>query len=141
MPPGTQVVSRRQNRYIDDMPWSVQASYYPFEFVTRGATELVRAVSIPGNTASHPEQRLGLVQVGYRERTLVRSPTGEEAKFFDLAGDGRISVVTIARTSYCAGDGGPTLPRVTVTVLPADRNQLVINSGAVPDVHAAPVVA
>ncbi len=141
VPPGTQVVSRRQNRFIDDMPWSVQASYYPFEFVTQGATELVRAESLPGGTASYLEQRLGLVQVGYRERILVRLPTKEEARFFDLLGDGRISVVTIVRTSYRAGDGEPVPFRVTVTVLPADRNQLVINSGAVPDERTAPAVA
>lgn len=139
--PGTQVVSRQQDRYIDRMPWSVQASYYPFEFVARGATDLVRAESLPGGTASYLEQRLGLVQVGYRERILVRLPENDEAKFFDLLGDGPISVVTIVRTSYSAGDGGPAPFRVTVTVLPADRNQLAISSGTVPNGDLAPTVA
>jgi GntR family transcriptional regulator len=141
VPPGTQVVGRQQDRYIDDMPWSVQASYYPFEFVTRGAAELVRPESLPGGTSSYLEQRLGLVQVGYRERILVRLPTNEEARFFDLLGAERISVVAIVRASYCAADGGPAPFRVTVTVLPADRNQLDLSSGAVPDEFTAPAVA
>jgi GntR family transcriptional regulator len=138
---GTQVVSRQQDRYINDMPWSVQASYYPFELVTRGATDLVRAQGLPGGPSSYLEQRLGLVQVGYRERILARLPENDEAKFFDLLGDGHVSVVTIVRASYCAGDGGPVPSRVTVTVLPADRNQLAIRSGVLPEDRPAPAPA
>jgi GntR family transcriptional regulator len=131
--PGAQVVSRQQERYIDKMPWSVHASYYPYELVTRGAQDLLRAESFPSGTTSYLEQSLGLVQVGYRELILVRLPTDEEARFFELLGDELISVVTIARTSYCASDGEPAPFRVTVSVLPADRNRLAISSGAVPD--------
>jgi GntR family transcriptional regulator len=139
--PGTQVVCRYQERCIDDMPWSLQTSYYPFEFVTMGATDLVRAESIPVGAASYLEQRLGLVQVGYRERVLVRQPTKDEARFFGLPDDGRISVVTLVRTSYWASEAGPVPFRVTFTVLPADRNQLVVDSGAVPDELATAAVA
>jgi GntR family transcriptional regulator len=130
--PETPVVSRRQERYIDGMPWSVQASYYPHELVTRGAAELKWAESLPSGTTPYLEQRLGLVQVGYWELIRVRLPADEEARFFELPADELISVVTISRTSYCAGDGGPVPFRVTVTVLPADRNQLLIRCGAVP---------
>jgi GntR family transcriptional regulator len=130
--PEAQVVSRQQERYIDKMPWSVQASYYPYELVTRGALELLRAESFPSGTTSYLEQSLGLVQVGYRELILVRLPTDEEVKFFELPGTQLISVVTIARTSYSGSDGGPVPFRVTVSVLPADRNLLTISSGAVP---------
>jgi DNA-binding transcriptional regulator YhcF (GntR family) len=47
------------------------------------------------------------------------------------------SLVTILRTGYRAAQEGPLPYRVTFTVLPADRNQLVINSGKVPG-HLAP---
>ena len=39
---------------------------------------------------------------------------------------------SLVRTSYQAGPDGPEPFRVTFTALPADRNQLVINTGEVP---------
>src|ERR1700733_10093602 len=36
--PNIQIVSRHQKRYIDGVPWSLQTSFYPMDFVTKGAT-------------------------------------------------------------------------------------------------------
>ena len=83
-------------------------------------------------------QTIGLTQVGYRDRIIVRPPDETESRFFDLPDDGRVTVVTIMRTGYRAGHEGPVPFRVTHTALPADRNQLVINSGEVPGDLAAP---
>jgi GntR family transcriptional regulator len=132
VPPGTQVVGRRRERYIDGRPWSLRTSYYPFEFVAEGATDLVRAELLPGGATSYLEQSLRLVQVGYREHILVRPPTTEEAKFLELPDDGRSSVLTVVRTSFSSAEHELAPFRVRVTVLPADRVVLVINSGAVP---------
>jgi GntR family transcriptional regulator len=136
VPAGTQVVCRRREFFVDNLPQSLRTEYFPFDFVTDGATDLVRAESLPGGAASYLEQRLGLVQVGYQERILVRPPAKDEAKFLDIPDNGRVSA--IARTRYQA-TRKPFW--VTVTVLPADRVELVINSGDVPDDHAAPAVA
>jgi GntR family transcriptional regulator len=133
VPPRAQVVGRRRERYIDGRPWSLRTSYYPFEFVAKGATELVRAEGLPGGAAAYLEQRLGLVQVGYREHILVRSPSVEEAKFLELPDDGRAPVLSIVRACYSSAGHELAPFRVRVTVLPADRVVLVINSGAVPD--------
>ena len=46
IPPGSQVVSRSQYRYIDDIPWSVQTSFYLMDFITKGATKLLMALDI-----------------------------------------------------------------------------------------------
>lgn len=135
---GTQVVSRRQERFVDRTPWSVQTTYYPMDLIARGATLLISAEPIPGGSVAYLQQTLGLTQVGYRDRILVRSPDESESRFFDLPDDGRIPVVTIMRTGYRAGGEGPVPYRVTYTALPADRNQLVINSGEVPGDLAAP---
>jgi GntR family transcriptional regulator len=133
VPAGTQVVGRRRERFIDGKPWSLRTSYYPFELVANGATDLVRAEILPGGAASYLEQSLRLVQVGYREHILVRPPVIEEAKFLDLPDDGRAPVLTVIRTSYRSAGHELAPFRVRVTVLPADRVVLVINSGAVPD--------
>ena len=140
VPEGTQVVSRRQERFIDDTPWSLQTTYYPLELVTRGAVALLTPADIPGGAIVYLQETLGLVQVGYRDRILVRPPHEDESRFFGLPDDGRISVVSLMRTGYRAGEKGPVPFRVTFTVLPADRNQLVINFGEVPGALAAPAV-
>ena len=138
VPEGSQVVSRRQERFIDGTPWSLQTSYYPMDLITQGAIRLISAEAIPGGSVNYLQQALGLTQVGYRDRILVHSPDENESRFFDLPDDGRIPVVTIMRTGYRSSDEGPVPFRVTYTALPADRNQLVINSGEVPGALAAP---
>jgi GntR family transcriptional regulator len=138
IPEGTQVISRRQERFIDGTPWSLQTTYYPMDLIAQGAIRLISAELIPGGSVNYLHQTLGLTQVGYRDRILVRSPDENELRFFDLPDDGRIPVVTIMRTGYRASDEGPVPYRVTYTALPADRNQLVINSGEVPGDLAAP---
>jgi GntR family transcriptional regulator len=138
IPEGTQVVSRHEERFIDGVPWSLQTTYYPMDLVSRGAVRLMSAEPMPGGTVAYLQRTLELTQVGYRDRILVRSPDDSESRFFDLPDDGGIPVLTIMRTGYQAGQGAPVPFRVTCTVLPADRNQLVINSGEVPDDLAAP---
>jgi GntR family transcriptional regulator len=137
VPKGTPVISRRQERYIDDAPWSLQTTLYPMELVTRGAVALLAAEDIPGGAVAYLEETLGLVHVGYRDRILVRAPREEESKFFDLPDDGLVSVVSLIRTGYQKGEDGPVPFRVTITALPADRNQFVINVGDVPEDLAA----
>jgi GntR family transcriptional regulator len=132
LPEGTQVLTRRQERYIDRMPWSLQVTAYPMELVTRGAVDLLMAADIAGGAVSYLKRTLGLVQVGHRDRILVRPPNEEEARFFKLPDDGRVSVVSVVRTGYRDGDEGPLPFRVTFSSFPADRNQFVINSGDVP---------
>jgi GntR family transcriptional regulator len=140
VPEGTQVVSRRQERLIDDTPWSLQTTYYPLELVTRGALALLTPKDIPGGAIAYLQETLGLVQVGYRDRILVRPPHEDESRYFGLPDDGRISVVSLMRTGYQKSEKGPVPFRVTFTVLPADRNQLVVNFGEVPGALAAPAV-
>jgi GntR family transcriptional regulator len=140
VPDGTQVVSRHQERYIDDTPWSLQTTYYPMDLVLKGAVKLLAPEDISGGAIAYLQQTLGLVQVGYRDRILVRQPHEDESRFFGLPDDGRISVVSLMRTGYQPSAEGPVPFRVTFTVLPADRNQLVINFGEVPGALAAPAV-
>ena len=54
VPPNAQVVSRHQERYIDDVPWSLQTSFYPMEFITRGATRLLMAEDIADGDRALP---------------------------------------------------------------------------------------
>jgi GntR family transcriptional regulator len=124
----SQVVSRHQMRYIDMIPWSLQTSFYPMEFVTKGATLLLMAVNIEEGTVRYLANTIGVRQVGYRDWITARGPDMNEQAFFNLAHDA--SVFEIFRTAFDQ-DGVPL--RVTVTVFPVDRNQFIINVGEVPE--------
>jgi GntR family transcriptional regulator len=136
---GTLIVSRHQRRYIDGAPWSLQTSFYPMDLVTRGAQRLLVAKDIAEGTVVYLRETLGLIQVGYSDRILVRPPDQDEVPFFGLPDDGRIAVTVINRTAYTASADGLVPFRVTISVFPADRNQFVSNAGVVPHHLAGPV--
>lgn len=134
-----EVVVRHQEFYIGSTPWSLQTTFFPMYLVERGATALLRPQDITEGTIEYLRDQLGLVQCGSRLRILVRAPNEDEARFFGLPDDGRISVVSLIRTSYeDRADEGPYPFRVVFTILPADRNQFVVNRGKVPSELAAP---
>jgi GntR family transcriptional regulator len=124
VPPGAQVVARHQQRFIDDVPWSLQTSFYPMELISQGATGLLMAQDIPGGTATYLAEKVGLKQIGYRDWITARSPDNMEQQFFRLPHDA--VVFAVFRTAY---DQDKTPIRVTVTIFPADRNQFIVNVG------------
>jgi len=134
-PAGVAVVSRHQDRYIDDMPWSRQTSYYPMSLVEGGALRLIDAGDLADGTVEYLRQTLGISQVGYRDVVVVRPPDANEARFFRLPDDGRVAVIEIRETGFDA-DGTPF--RLTVSVYPADRNRFAIDVGEVPNAVTSP---
>jgi GntR family transcriptional regulator len=126
--PHTQVVSRHESRYIDEIPWSLQTTFYPMDFVTKGATRLLMATDIAEGAVSYLAESIGVKQVGYRDWITARVPDSNEQSFFGMAHDA--TVFEIFRTGF---DETGTPLRVTVTVWPADRNQFIVNVGDVPD--------
>ena len=121
------VVSRHQQRLIDDTIWSLQTSYYPLEWVTRGATKLLLPENIEEGTVQYLDETLKLKRAGYRDWVTSRAPNDDEQRLFGLLPDA--TVFEILRASF-SEDGTPML--VTVTVYPADRNQIVYEYGTVP---------
>ena len=126
--PTTHVVSRHEMRYIDDVPWSLQTSFYLMDFITKGATRLLMAEDIAEGAGRYLAETIGVKQVGYRDWITVRVPDANEQVLFGLARDA--AVFEVFRTGF---DQTGTPLRVTVTVRPADRNQFIINVGDVPD--------
>jgi GntR family transcriptional regulator len=132
VPEGTQVLTRQQERFIDQTPWSLETTAYPMDLVHEGATRLLVAEDIPEGTTAYLGTALGISQAGHRDRVLIRQPHEEESRFFKLPDDGRVPVVAIVSTGYRQDPGGLVPFRVTFTAFPADRNQFVIDYGAVP---------
>jgi GntR family transcriptional regulator len=127
---GSTVISRHQQRYIDDIPFSLQTSFYPMNLVGRGAQKLIEAPNIPQGAVAYLRKELGLEQVGYRDKITVRAPDASEAAFFKLPDDGRVAVFEVRRTAFDQ-HGNPF--RLTISVYPTDRNQFTVNVGRVPD--------
>jgi len=137
LPDGSPVVSRHQQRYIDDIPWSLQTSFYPMSLAQK-ATKLITAGDIKEGTVRYLKQELGIKQAGYRDTITVRAPDQVEAVFFKLPDDGRVSIIETRRTTF---DEQGTPIRLTVSVYPADRNQFAVNVGEVPTEVADPRLA
>jgi GntR family transcriptional regulator len=126
---GARVVSRHQQHFIDGTPWSLQTTFYPMSLVERGATRLILPVDITDGAVAYLARECDLKQVGYRDTISVRPPEENEARFFRLPADGRISVFEIHRVGF--DENGDRI-RLTVTVYPADRNRFRVNVGKVP---------
>jgi len=140
---GTPVVSRHERRFIrskrasqptaldsDETPWSMQTSFYPRSFALQGAERLLHNEDIEEGTVNYLKKTLRLEQVGYRDWITVRAPDSNEARFFNLHPDGRVAVFEIFRIAL---DQTGTPMRLTVTILPTDRNQFIVNVGQLPD--------
>ena len=118
------MVSRHESRYIDGIPWSLQTSFYPMDFVTKGATRLLMAQDIREGAVRYLGEAIGVRQVGYRDWITARVPDPNEQSFFGLAHDA--TVFEVFRTGF---DQTKVPLRVTVTVWPADRNQFIVDVG------------
>jgi predicted HTH transcriptional regulator len=129
LPRETRVVSRSQERYIDGIPWSKQTSFYLMDFITKGADRLLTAADIAEGTVRYLADKIGVKQSGYRDLITARPTTDDEQAFFGIGYDATVMVV-----SRVAFDQKNTPMRLTVTIFPADRNQLIVNVGpGVPD--------
>jgi GntR family transcriptional regulator len=128
--PGDQVISRHQVRYIDEIPWLLQTSFYPMQLFTDGAAKLLIAEDIEEGTVKYLAETLHREQVGYRDWVTARGPDNNEQDFFGLTHEA--AVFEVFRIGF---DQDQTPMRVTVTVYPVDRNQLVFNFGDVPDLQ------
>jgi GntR family transcriptional regulator len=126
---GTMVISRYQQRFIDGTPWSLQTTFYPMEFVTRGSPELLVAKNIEDGVVKYLEATLGVRQVGWRDTIIGRPADMIERAFFSLSDKVQVAIFDFRRTSF--DEHGKPI-RFTVTVYPADRNQFEMEAGRVP---------
>jgi GntR family transcriptional regulator len=136
---GDQVVRRHQEFWVDQTPWSIQTTFYPFDLVERGAKNLLKAADFGDGELAYVAESTGLERCGYRVRIMFRQPTADEAKFFQLPNVDSVHVVSLIRTAYEDRPGhGPYPFRANFSVFPGDRHQFVINSGKFPKESTAP---
>ena len=122
--PDSQVVGRSQDRNIDGIPWSRQTTFYPMDFITKGATDLLMAKDLELGAVRYLADEIGVRQSGYRDWITGRLATEEEQQFFGIGHNAAVFV-----HSRVAFDQDNKPMRLTVTIFPVDRNQLVFNVG------------
>jgi GntR family transcriptional regulator len=106
----------------------MQTTYYPMDFITRGATRLLEARDIDGGVVDYLRS-LKINQVAWRDRFTLRPPDANERSFFGLSDQVQVAVLDVRRTSYDQ-KGKPI--RVTVTIYAGDRNQFEMEAGKPP---------
>lgn len=127
IPPGSKAVSRHQEKYVDDVPFSLQTTFYPYRYVEQGGVRLLDAHPIREGTVPYLEKLLGFKEVGYEDRLSVRPSHDLETYFFRL--ESHVLMVETGRVSF---DAAGTPVRYTISVYPSDRNQFIIRAGQVP---------
>ncbi|MEU5794291.1 GntR family transcriptional regulator [Streptomyces sp. NPDC047813] len=113
---GTKTVLRFCHRYVDDVPWSTQATYYPGWLIEESPR-----LAEPGDIAEGTTRYLaahGIEQIGYYDEIATRMPTPEEARLLEM-GPG-IPVMLWTRTGYSSDR--PI--RCTVTTFRGDLNRM-----------------
>ncbi|MFF0298067.1 GntR family transcriptional regulator [Kitasatospora sp. NPDC004614] len=113
---GATTVLRFCHRYVDDVPWSTQATTYPAWLV-----EMAPRLAEPGDIAEGTTRYLagvGVEQVGYFDDISTRMPTPEEARLLQTGAG--VPVLVWRRTGY-----SETKPiRCTVTTFRGDLNHM-----------------
>jgi GntR family transcriptional regulator len=114
--PADPAVLRFCHRFVDDVPWSTQATYYP-AWVTEAAPRLAQPGDIDEGTTRYLAAH-GIEQIGYFDEIAARMPTPEEAHLLEIGAG--VPVLLWTRTGYT--DERPV--RCTVTTFRGDLNRM-----------------
>lgn len=114
--PGSKAVLRFCHRYVDDVPWSTQATYYPAWLVEQ-SPRLAEPGDIEEGTTRYLAAR-GIEQIGYFDEIAARMPTPEEARLLEIGAG--VPVLLWTRTGYSADR--PI--RCTITTFRGDLNRM-----------------
>jgi GntR family transcriptional regulator len=122
--PGDQVVIRRSERYLAEVPWLRIASFFPMDLARGTALEQAGVIK-QGSIKLLAD--LGYPQVGFRDEIGARMPDAREFEFFGLTTG--TPVIVIGRTAY-----GASRPiRLTRYVYRADRVKLAHEVATIPE--------
>ncbi len=113
---GSRAVLRFCHRFVDDVPWSTQATHYP-EWLIQQAPRLTEPGDIAEGTTRYLAS-LGIEQVGYADEISTRMPTPDEARLLEIGAG--VPVLLWTRTGY--SNEKPI--RCTITTLRGDLNRM-----------------
>ncbi|MFD7186290.1 GntR family transcriptional regulator [Streptomyces sp. NPDC059904] len=115
IPDGTQIVKRTRLRTVDERPFQLATSYFPFSIADGTPLMQEGDVSMPGGIL----KAIGHPQLHVRDEITIRMPSPEESDRLDLPPG--TPVAQHVRIGY----GAEAPVRVMVTIAPGDRHVLV----------------
>jgi GntR family transcriptional regulator len=113
---GSKTVLRFCHRFVDDVPWSTQATWYPAWLVDEAPR-----LAEPGDIAEGTTRYLrahGIEQIGYFDEIATRMPTPDEARLLEVGAG--VPVLLWTRTGYSA----ERPIRCTITTFRGDLNRM-----------------
>jgi GntR family transcriptional regulator len=124
VPEDTEMVVRRQEWHLDDMPWKLQAVWCPVARCDEGARSLLVAEDIPEGVGNYLYSALSLRPAGATFHFLPREPTADEARFFGFPDEGTVPYVIELTRIASVADNRRTRPLyAAVGIYAADRNR------------------
>jgi len=124
VPVGTEMVVRRQEWFLDDLPWKLQTIWCPVARSDEGAHQLLVAENITEGVGSYLYTALDLTPAGDSFYFLPRRPNIDETRFFGFSSENDAPcVIELIRTASAAAKGGPEPLYVAVGVYAGDRNR------------------
>lgn len=118
---GSRAVLRFCHRFVDDVPWSTQATHYP-DWLVEKAPRLTE----PGDIAEGTTRYLAssdIEQIGYADEIATRMPTPDEARLLEIGAG--VPVLLWTRTGYSS----ERPVRCTITTFRGDLNRMTYDIG------------
>ena len=124
VPVGTEMVIRRQEWFLDDLPWKMQTVWCPKIRSDQGARRLLIAEDIAEGVGSYLCAALDLSPAGETFYFLPRKPVPDEVRFFGFPAETDAPyVIELIRTASAVDDNGPQPLYAAVGVFAGDRNR------------------
>ena len=133
VPAGTAMIVRRQEWFLDEVPWKLQAAWCPKTHFDQGAHQLLMAEDISEGLGAYLDNTLGLRPASATFFFLPRKPSDEESRFFGFPSEDNVPyVIELIRTASMAGEDGPRPLYAVVGVYAGDRNRFEGSKLALP---------
>jgi len=126
VPAGTEMILRRQEWLLDEIPWKLQAVWCQKSYSDAGGHRLLMAEDIAEGLGAYLQHTLGLGPASTACYLLPRKPTSEEISFFGFTDESDIPcVIELIRTVSVQRDDESQPLYVAIGVYAADRNRFV----------------
>jgi GntR family transcriptional regulator len=124
VPAGASMIVRRQEWFLDEVPWKLQVAWCPKTYFDQGAHQLLMAEDISEGLGAYLHDTLGLRPASSTFYILPRKPSDEESRFFGFPAEGDVPyVIELIRTASLAGEDGARPLYTVVGVYAGDRNR------------------
>ena len=124
VPVGTDMIVRRQEWFLEELPWKLQTAWCPKSWYDRGSHRLLIAEDIPEGLGAYLRDALDLRPAGTMFYFLPRKPSASEISFFGFPDESDVPyVIELVRTWNMVDESGSRPLYAAVGIYAGDRNR------------------